>query len=278
MSMDRKKKREIEGKQKEIKMGYIYCGLFLISVGLLFAGNKANSAAQDVMFSIAINLLTSLIIIFVVDFNLEKKTKQIAERQAKEAEFRQIKSCHLIIEPLLAIYTLEYNQLTIPVDARTKNGQYLPIEYESLNNDFKLTDLRDVLSTDITVYGKLGNSALETYKAIYQKTIDAFSNMLSLCECKHYPEIAEVVSDIVTFSNEPNSIDSLCAFQYNASIINTLNGMLDSYKGNPEDDFNENKYSGSLFIHYILLYRHLTGMRMKVSRYLSIIKSLNEGV
>lgn len=275
--MGREKKRKTSKKQTEIKMGHIYCGLLLISIGLILVGIKASSTAQSILFSFAINLLTSLIIIFSVDFNLEKKTKQAAERQAKETELRQIKSCHRIIKPMLAIYTLEFNQLTIPVDARTENGRYLPIEHEAINSDFKLTDLRDVLSNDITVYGKFGNSALETYNVIYQKTVDAFSNMLSLCEYKYYPEIEEAVSDIVKFSNVPNSIDTLCTFQHNASVVQTLNGMLDSYEGNPDDDLNENKYSGNIFIHYLLLYRHLTGMREAVSRYCSVMNALNGG-
>lgn len=276
--MGSKNKAKKKRKQTEIRMWHIYCGLLLISAILILVGIKVNGTLQSVLFSFAINLITSLIIIFSVDFNIEKKTKKAEKRQAEESELRQIKSCHRIIEPILAIYTLEYNQLTIPVNARTENGRYLPIECNALNNDFKLTDLKDALSTDITVYGKFGNSALETYNVIYQKTIAAFSNMLSLCECKYYPEISEAISDIVKLSNMPNSIDTLCAFQHNAMVMQTLNKMLDSYEGNPDDDLNENKYSGNLFIHYLLLYRHLMEMRKAICRYYSVIKEMDGGI
>lgn len=257
-------------------MAHIYWGLALISLGSFIAGCDANSTVQNVLFSFSINLITSLIIIFSVDFNLEKKTKQAGERQAREAEKQQIKNCNRIIEPILAIYALEYNQLTIPVEKRTRNGKFLPLKATSLNNSFKLEDLKDILSIDITVYGKFGNTELETYNAVYQKTIEAFSNMLVLCEYKYYPTISNAVSDIVRLSYEPNAIDTLCTFRNNPNLMNTLNDMLKSYEGNPDDDLECEKYSGNVFLHVLLLYRHLTKMRIALNRYCNEISKLNE--
>lgn len=275
--MSKERKTKSKKRQANIKMWNIYCVLFLISIGIFLAGIKANTTVQSVLFSFAINVFTSLIIIFSVDFNLEKKAKLAAERKAKKDEFNHINSCHRIIEPLLAVYILEYNQLTIPVSLRSENGKYLPIKQDAMMENFKLADLKDILFPDITVYGSYGNSALRTYDNVYKKTVEAFSNMLAICEFKYYPEISDVVSDIIKLSNVPNSIDDLCAIQHKTEIVNMLKHMLESYTGNPDDDLERNKFSGNLFLNYLLLYRHLNCMRIAINRYCTAINEMKGG-
>ena len=275
--MSKKGKAKSKRQQANIKMRRIYFGLIIVSVGLFLVGIKANSTVQNILFSFAINMLASLIIIFSVDFNIDKKAKQAAERQVKESELRQINICHRAIEPILEIYILEYNQLLIPISMRTENGKFLPIKQDKMVESFNLSDLKDALSFDITVCDKLGNSVLETYNVVYKKTVDAFSNMLAACECKYYQEVEEAVLNIVKLSHIPNSIDTLCAIRQNEEIMKLLRNMLDSYTGNPDDDLKENKYSGNLFINYLLLYRHLTCMRAAINQYYTAIEEANRG-
>lgn len=272
--MNKEKKTKDKKGEKGIKIVNIYCVLIIVSIILFVLGIKATGVFQSVLFSFAINLITSLVIIFFVDLNLEKKAKKAEEKQARALEISQIKSCHSLIKPVLSIYTLEFNQLTTPINDRTQNGEFLPINADTLNKDFKLKDLRDILSIDITVYGRLGNTILETYEVIHQRMTDNFANMLFLCKFKYYPEIANAVSDIVNLANMPTSIDTLCTLKDNQGLKAVLNNMLDSYEGDPEKDLAEDKYSGNIFLCYILIYNHLKKMQQALDKYCSLISEL----
>lgn len=243
----------------------------ILSLGLLLASYFIKDTWwQTVSMSISINVLTSLLLLNLVDRLLDKQSIKKEQLRAKKQEKNAILNYHKMIEALLDMYIQEFNQLTIPISKRTKDNVFTDISNSSFNNDFEVSDLRDFAHIDILPFNVLGETIIYDYKDIFNRLCAKFYSLFTNCSFEYFPQMRDVLCDILKESDIPNGIDSLISFtkwQKREQVLTTLADLALNYSGNPDKDLANCKYNGNLFINIILLYNHLTKMYNLMKRY-----------
>lgn len=178
---------------------------------------------------------------------------------------------------LLEMYVLEYNQLTIPICNRSKNNRFTDIDGKYLNKSFGISELRDFAQIDILPFNVLGETIIYGYKDVLNRICAKFLCLFTNCTFEYYPEISNVLSEIIMESEMPNGIDTLISFtkwHNKKQVLKSIDEMISTYSGNPEEDFANGKYNGNLFLNVVLLYKHLIKMRNLIDRYTEEIEKI----
>lgn len=252
----------------------VYISLAIISVAMFAGGFFVDETWQNILFSFSINIITSLLLVWFVDYNIDKRNQEQALQNDIALEKLHIINSHRLVTTLITIYTLHFNQLTIPVDNRTKNHTYLPIDSTKLNKSFSIPDLSDMFTLNITAYGTFSDTVLEAYNISLKMLLDSFTNMNSVCTFKYNSNIGDSIVDIINICKEPNGIDTLIQYQRNPIVTKPILSVMKEYTGNPIEDYETDKYLGNLFINPLMLYLHLNNMKTALEKYDTEIKKL----
>lgn len=239
-----------------------------------------NDIVQSIMISLSTNIFTSLLLLSSVDMLLNSQAEKLNKKEIKRKEKTFIINYNEIIEILISMYTLEYNQLTIPINKRTKNNRFLDIDDKTLNQTFTINDLCDFAGVDILTFSPLGESIICGYKSIYGKLIDKILFLLTNGSFEYYPNLQKILSSLVKDSLLPQGLDTLISFTgagKNSNVLSTITSMIDTYQGNPMDDYKNQKYSGNLFLNVILLYIHLIKSKKYIEDYKCEIEKIKNG-
>ena len=234
---------------------------------------------QSMLIALSINLITSLLVLNFVNRLLDSQAEKRHKKELKRKEKELILNYHQIIETLIPIYILEFNQLTIPVNERTKDNKFLPINSKTFNDSYKVNDLCDFASTDIFPFSTMGENIISAYGIALTKLEDKFETMITITPFEFYPSIREILKQLITESMLPNGIDTLnlfCQGNNKKQLLPTIIQMIKDYNGNPLDDYNNNKYSGNLFLNIIHLYVHLDKTKKLIEQYLEEIQKIKE--
>lgn len=234
---------------------------------------------QSMLIALSINLITSLLILNFVNRLLDAQAEKRHRKEQKRKERELILNYHQIIETLIPIYILEFNQLTIPVNERTKDNQFLLINSKTFNNSYGVNDLCDFASTDIFPFSTMGKNIISAYGIVLRKLEDKFETMITITPFEYYPSIREILKQLITESMLPNGIDTLnlfCQGNNKKQLLPTIIKMIKEYNGNPLDDYNNHKYSGNIFLNVIYLYVHLDKTRILIEQYLEEIEKMRK--
>lgn len=250
----------------------------IISVGLLAASYYIKTVWwQSVVLSFSLNVLTSLLLLNFVDRVLDSQDEKKEKRRAKKQEKNAIINYHKVTEVLFEMYVLEYNQLTIPICNRSKNNRFTDIDSKHLNKSFGIPELCDFAQMDILPFNALGKTIIHGYRDIFNRMCVKFLCLFTNCSFEYYPEIRDVISEIIKESEMPNGIDTLIGFtnwQKKELVLKNIGEMISTYSGNPDEDFANGKYNGNLFLSVVLLYEHLIRMRNLMDRYMEEIEKI----
>lgn len=251
-------------------------GFFIAIVALICSFFVKREICQSILISFSINLITSLLVLDFVDVLLDSQSKKIRESELKEIERQTILNYHQIMELLISIYILEFNQLTIPIDKRTKDNRFLPIDENSFNSSYKLNDLCDFASTDIFPFAVLGDNIISAYNNAFEKLEVKFETMLTIADFRFYPQIRKVIEQFIRTSMLPNGIDTLKMFSKcnNTKELSIVTQMIQKYDGDPINDYKEQTYSGNIFLHVINLFVHLERTKQIIEQYRQEIEKI----
>ena len=125
----------------------------------------------------------------------------------------------------------------------------------------------------------MGENIISAYRIALKKLEDKFETMLTITPFEFYPSIREILKQLITESMLPNGIDTLnlfCQGNNKKQLLPTIIQMIKDYNGNPLDDYNNNKYSGNLFLNVIHLYVHLGKTKKLIEQYLEEIEKIKE--
>lgn len=263
---------------KRISIKVVFVVLTVVSVLLLIGATFTTNWLQAMLISFAVNILTSVLVILLIEKKLNEQDQKIREREARALEKTYILNANKIIESILPVYRLEFNQLTIPVNRRIHGGVFSAIDASTFNSNFTISDLIDMLQPDITVYGTFGNTILDTYSIADRRLTDAFESMLTRCTFNYYPKLEESINTILSLSIQPNGISTILNLYRGGQqpAIQTIYGLMQNYNGNPQADYANNTYSGNLFINPLLLYLYLDSMKNALEAYCSEVKKIAE--
>lgn len=251
---------------------------FPVSFAILFASFFISHFWwQSVALSLSINSICSLLVFNFVnrifDKEVERKNEEVLIQQEKSDILKHVK----IIEVYLHFYILEYNQLTIPLERRTKEHKFEPIDNTHFNVDFNINDLKTFAQIDIGPNSKITDKIIQRYDITYRTLVDKFEKFLSSCNFKYHQNIYNVTRSIIIESFRPNGIENLleyCSNNVNDKILPTIVNMCSEYKGNPVEDYNSRTFSGNLFQPIIELYVHLIKTQELLTSFTSEINSL----
>lgn len=253
---------------------------FIVSVAVLIISYFMQEIWwQSMLIALSINLITSLLVLNFVNRLLDSQAEKRHKKELKRKERELILNYHQIIETLIPIYVLEFNQLTIPISERTKDNKFLPIDSKTFNDSYGVKDLCDFASTDIFPFSTMGENIISAYKIALKKLEGKFETMLTITPFEFYPSIREILKQLITESMLPNGIDTLnlfCQGNNKKQLLPTIIQMIKDYNGNPLDDYNNNKYSGNLFLNVIHLYVHLGKTKKLIEQYLEEIEKIKE--
>lgn len=249
----------------------VYAVLFVGSFALLLLSKQANAWEQAIMISFAVNILTSILVVLVIDKRMDKKKKKMEADEEKSIELRDLLKQNELIEVLRPIIITHFNQLTIPTEKRIKDSKFQPINPFEFNHGFCVSDLVDLWTPDITVYGALGESELEAFRATHNKIMSAFEVMLTSSHFKYYPEVKSSLINITKVSLKPHCMESMLFLSQNQATKKTMIDMMKAYSGNPEDDLRNNRYDGNLLLNPLLFFSYLVSFGNALEEYFRIL-------
>ena len=239
------------------------CACVSILLSVLFGGWW-----ETLLLSVGVNLLSAIIIIVSVNAIVEKQSKEIAEEKEKESECRMIAGANKVISCILPFYITEFNQLTIPIDKRIVNSYLTVPSGSQFNESFAVNDLRDMFFNDLALYGNKTNCILETYDEYEKKLISAFERMLTICSFSHFPALENTIENILSMSYRSTTAELLSFLnQSGQSYVDRIKMMISDYSGNPDEDYQNNKYISNEFFDVLNLYHHLKRMKSAIEAY-----------
>lgn len=237
--------------------------------------------AQSILFSLSINILTSLLILTFVDRIIDLQHKKEDAQKNKENEKKKILRYYKSLEYDLKAYIVEFNQITTPFSKRENFTDRLPFQTEKFNANFTVQDLIDFDMLDMTIYGRYSKKAIVTFSEFQNNLYAAFDKFIKDIDFEYFSQIEKDISEIILSKNFPNSLENLKLFvdvrlENNKEFKKILREQIQQYKGNPLDDIDNGKYSGNILINILTFYVFLILISANLNKFIEDIKILQE--
>lgn len=237
---------------------------------------------QSILISVSINIFTSLLVLTFVDWIIDSQRKKEDADKKKARERGKILRIHKLIQQILPNYIVEFNQITIPVKRRTnEHGYYMPIDNQNFNDDFRIKDLIDFDTIDITVNGSFYDKAITCFQNVQCVMIDKLERMITEVEFNYYQNLELTVIEIINNSRNANGIKQLelISTKENREVAKIVKKGIEEYDGDPMADYLSGRFSGNALLHIINLYVYLINMRKSIRSYINEIKKIeNESI
>ena len=243
--------------------------VLLIVFGCLLKGN-----AQSILISFGANLITSILLFFLIDKRIDEGKRIADEETKRKKEKKQILKHHMSLELKLKELFVHYNQLIIPYDERVQDHTFLPIRDDGFEDLDHISQLVDMFNTSITIYGQFGETCLTAFKRTHDKISELFRMFLIEVDFECYPEVKKTLDNLMKILSSPNCMEALENFSRDKKVISVMREMMKDYSGNLQEDITVRKYSGNLFLQPLTLCYYLNAFATAVNAYISEISKL----
>ena len=253
----------------------ILASIVLALLGASDLGNLTERAAANInsiLFGIATNLLGIAITISFVQFFIDQQQ----EKDDRTEEARRILRQDRIMQELIEIYTVQYNQLTTPFDERKG---FPAFDSTKLNLEFVFTDLRDLYQVSILVRDKIYCSAIVSFYESEQKLREYCSVSLRDIDYKYYPEIGELLLNFVRISTSFDVRNVILSFVPKSMDDQEMSSYISKLIGDNSTNWVELAHSGELgsniMIPFVSLYDMLKAEGQLIVTYCEAVKKVS---
>lgn len=254
--------------------GIASASLLLVSILLIAAGLSNWSCVfhfpaeslNSILFGLATNLLGIIITISFVQHFLNMQRM----KEEKSEEINRILRNDRIMSATIREYTLYYNRLTTPTE------KIRSVSNCTLNLAFDFSDLRDLYTPTMLLLDGFRKTAIEAF-------CDSESNLIKCCysfvqdvDFKFYPELCDVLLQIIEISNKFNSRGALLGNQeiFATQEAELLQHMFKNKSTNWVEEVHSGRVQGNIIIPYVFLYDLLKKEGTLVTQYCALIEKI----
>ena len=220
----------------------IIASIILTIIGVSDLGNLTERAAANVnsiLFGIATNLFGIAITISFVQFFLDQQQ----EKDDRIEEARRILRQDRIMQELIEIYTVHYNQLTTPLN----DIKGLPVsDTKKLNLEFVFTDLRDMYHPSRLLRDRIYNPAIVSFYESELTLREYCVALLRDIDYKYHPEIGEALLNFVKISTSFDVRNAILSFVPKSMDDQEMSSYISKLIGDNSTNWVELAHSGEL--------------------------------
>ena len=248
--------------------------IFIISVLLIVSGCFLKGNAQNILISFGTNLITSVILFFLIDKRIDVEKQRDDEKVGRKNERKQILKQHLSIEVQLKELFIHYNQLVVPHQQRILGNKVLPVKEDGFVQLDHISQMVDVCGRSFSCFSPYKESALAAFKRTHDEIMGAFKIFLCEVDFEYYDGVKESLEKIVAITALPNCIETMETRTHDNRIIDAMQKWMKSYDGNVREDVLTSKYSGTICYQPIMLYYYLSELASSVNAYMTEINKI----
>ena len=253
-------------------MYLIIASAVLIILGVSEWGNLTEKAAintNSILFGIATNFIGIVITISFVQFFFDKQR----EKDERNEEKKKILRCDKIMQDLIDVFTVHFNQLTTPLDRKSGDSNN-----NTINIDFAFTDLRGLYQVSLLFQDKIYSTSIVSFYESELKLRDYCSVSLRDIDYKYYPEIGELLLRFVRVSTSQDVRNFVLSIAPKSLADKGMSSIISEWIGDASKDWVEHVHSGELksniMIPFVVLYDMLKEEGQIVFEYCEAISKI----